>query len=82
MRFGAQNFGIYGVSARNKVIEPMQTFCGEGNQSFAILCERLLWTAPNRMLVNDAKGMISTIITIKGVWIDYRCCILCVKKCT
>jgi len=52
--FGAKNFGfieIYGVSVRTKGREFNQ--CGHfadkgvGGQFFAILCGRLLWTAPN-----------------------------------
>jgi len=48
--FGAINFEIYGVSARTRRrgVEPVRTFFGQGGggQFFAILCGRLLWTAP------------------------------------
>jgi len=43
-----QTFQIYGVSARKRGVEPVRTFCGQGEgQSFATLCKRLLWTALN-----------------------------------
>jgi len=52
--FSAKNFAffkIYGVSTRTRVerVEPVRTFFGQGwrGQFFAILCGRLLWTAPN-----------------------------------
>jgi len=47
--FAAKNIGffeMYGVSARTRGVEPVRTFCGRGGQFFAILCGRLLWTAP------------------------------------
>jgi len=43
-------FEIYGVSARTggEGVNSVRTFCGQGErgQFFAILCRRLLWTAP------------------------------------
>jgi len=41
-------FEIYVVSARTrgKEVEPVRTFFGQGDQFFAILFRRLLWTAP------------------------------------
>jgi len=56
--FGAKHFGffeIYGVlSARTKGVELVQTFCGQARRGnfFAILCGRLLWTAPSVIPVN------------------------------
>jgi len=52
--FSAKDLGffeIYGVSARTRGREgePVRTFFGQwlrGGQFFAILCGRLLWTAP------------------------------------
>jgi len=54
--FGAKNFEffeIYGVSERTRGggrVERVWTFCGQGGQFFAILCGRLLWTAPYCLL--------------------------------
>jgi len=49
--FGAKIIGffeIYGVSARTRGVKSVRTFFGKGErgQFFAILCRRLLWTAP------------------------------------
>jgi len=46
--FGAKTsdfFEINGMSARTKEVEPVWTFCGQGDQFFAILSGRLLLTA-------------------------------------
>jgi len=53
--FGAKNSGffeIYGVFARTVEKEGLRkcehfAVKGKGNQFFAILCRRLLWTVPN-----------------------------------
>jgi len=45
-----KNFGflkIFGVSTQTRKIEPVQTFCGQGDQFFMTLCGHLLWTATN-----------------------------------
>jgi len=54
----ARNFGffeIYGVPARTREegVKPVRTFCKQegGGHFFAILCGRLLWTAPNVTLL-------------------------------
>jgi len=49
--FDAKNlrtFEIYDVFTRTRGVEPVRTFFGQegGGQFFAILCGRLLWTAP------------------------------------
>jgi len=49
--FGAKNAGffkIYGVSARTR-----------GGQFFAILCGRLLWTAPYRIKCYSAAALVN-----------------------
>jgi len=46
--FGAKNLGffeMYSMSARKKGVGPVQTRVRD--QFFAILCQRLLWTAPS-----------------------------------
>jgi len=62
--FGGKNFGIfeiYGMSARTRGLSQCGHFADkcEGDQFFAILCGRPLWTAPsdnNRMPDAESAG--------------------------
>jgi len=50
--FWSKNSGIFRnlwcVRTDKEGVEPVRTFFGEGSQFFAILCRRLLWTAPKQ----------------------------------
>jgi len=47
---GAKNFGffeIYGVSVRSKGVEPVRTFCGQGEEiNFLRLCAKVFMDGP------------------------------------
>jgi len=60
--FGVKNFGffeIYDVSVRTRGGgrggEPVRTFYGQRGGFFAILCGRLLWTAPKVPRPGDSE---------------------------
>jgi len=58
-------FDIYRVSARTKgEVEPVRTFCEQGGKFFSILCGRLLWMAPNTVIIKFFQMFINFVFTV------------------
>jgi len=78
-------FWIYGVFAQTRGrggrVEPVRTFCGQGGggQFLAILCGRLLWTAPYQEILSSCSKLFADKIawstnTTASTVVQYRYC--------